>query len=117
MLKAGTLKHTRVKFLPANATSIYQPLDQGIIKNLKAYYQCHWLQFMVDHTLNNKDPLKQCNVLWAIRWSMAAWHKVEPQTIDNCFRKTTLFGLIYGPQLRPANYVEPIVNKLQEMTD
>ena len=37
------LQNTRVELLPANTTSLFQPLDQGIIKNLKALYQQYWL--------------------------------------------------------------------------
>ena len=28
----------KIQWLPANSTSVYQPLDQGIIMNLKTYY-------------------------------------------------------------------------------
>ncbi|KAJ5240486.1 DDE-domain-containing protein [Penicillium citrinum] len=36
----------RVLFFPANATSIYQPLDQGIIQNLKHHYRRKWMLWM-----------------------------------------------------------------------
>ena|SRR2546423_534752 len=53
---------------------------------------------MVDKTLDEKkDPLKEIHVLWAIRWIIEAWDEVDPQTIDRCFTKTTLFGPYYGP--------------------
>jgi len=34
----GKLKWTKVIFLPPNVTSEFQPLDQGIIRNFKAFY-------------------------------------------------------------------------------
>lgn len=37
----------KVLFLPANATSIYQPLDQGIIQNLKHRYRKKWMLWMI----------------------------------------------------------------------
>jgi DDE superfamily endonuclease/Tc5 transposase DNA-binding domain len=66
VLENRSLKNTRVEFLPPNCTSVYQPLDQGIIANFKALYRRYWLQFMVEHSLENRDPIKQMHVLWAI---------------------------------------------------
>lgn len=39
--EADALQNTDVIFLPPNATSICQPLDQGIIRPWKAYYHRH----------------------------------------------------------------------------
>ena len=36
-LEQVSLTNTKVKWLPPNATSIHQPLDQGIIQNWKAH--------------------------------------------------------------------------------
>jgi hypothetical protein len=36
---AQGLQNTLFIWLPANSTSIFQPLDQGIIRTWKAYYQ------------------------------------------------------------------------------
>ena len=47
----------RIEFLPKNATSVYQPMDQGIIANVKVYYRRKWLVFMVLATLDGRDPL------------------------------------------------------------
>ena len=33
--------------LPANSTSLYQPLDQGIIQSLKMHYRRRWLEYMI----------------------------------------------------------------------
>ena len=51
---------------------------------------------MVERTLEDEDPIKQMHVLWAIRWAIAAWKEVTPQTIEKCFIKSTLFGLREG---------------------
>ena len=34
-----TLHNIRFEFLPANTTSLIQPMDQGVIKNRKTYYR------------------------------------------------------------------------------
>ena len=73
---------------------------------------------MVEHTLENKDPIKQMHVLWAIKWAIAAWKEVTPQTIKNYFIKSTLFGLRENPQPRPCNYINPpILNELEQITE
>ena len=35
----STLKNIQLEFLPPNTTSLIQPMDQGIIKNLKTLYR------------------------------------------------------------------------------
>ena len=38
----------RVMYLPPNVTSIFQPMDQGIIRSLKCKYRQIFLQRMID---------------------------------------------------------------------
>jgi hypothetical protein len=61
------LQNIRLEFFPANSTSLYQPLDQGIIRNFKTFYRRYWLHYMAVKTLDWKNPLKEMNVLHAIR--------------------------------------------------
>ena len=72
---------------------------------------------MVEHSVQDQDPIKQMHVLWAIRWVIAAWKEVTPKAIDNCFVKSTLFGLREGPPPRPCNYIDPVINEVQEMAE
>ena len=60
------LTNTKVIFLPANATSVCQPLDQGIIKAWKAQYRKKWVRFLCNEYGQDKDPLKTINVLQTI---------------------------------------------------
>src|SRR6266487_4601294 len=110
-----SLQNTRVEFLLVNTTSLFQPLDQGIIKNLKALYWQFWLCFMVDISLSmNKNPVKEVNMLWACRWIVNAWNEVQPSTIDHCWCKSTLFGPYQGAQRRPTDYHD-IVHDIQQL--
>ncbi|PQM43556.1 hypothetical protein VC83_09683 [Pseudogymnoascus destructans] len=81
----------RIIWLPANSTSRFQPLDQGIIASLKAHYRRQWLEFMLVSFENNNDPLDFMSLHLALRWIIRAWyHDVTNTTIYNCFRKSTI---------------------------
>ena len=69
----------------------------------------------MEHSLQDQDPIKQMHVLWAIRWAIVAWKEVTPKAINNYFVKSTLFGLREGPPPRPCNYIDPVINEVQEM--
>ncbi|OXV07575.1 hypothetical protein Egran_04662 [Elaphomyces granulatus] len=75
---------------------------------------------MVHHSLDNADPNKLMNVLWAVRWSMAAWaDEVQSSIISNCWRMSSLLGPVYGPEPAPENEairdVQRLAAKLHEM--
>lgn len=81
----------RVMFLPANATSRFQALDQGIIQSFKAQYRKKWLKFMLEEWDAERDPLDTMNLLFSIRWALESWfHDVTNTTIYNCFQKSTI---------------------------
>lgn len=99
----------RICWLPPNSTSRFQPLDQGIIQNLKAYYRRYWLQYMIDCLEKGAQPVQAMNVHLALRWIFRSWFtNVSDTTIYNCFRKSTLVAapitLPVSPQ--PADLVQ-----------
>ena len=72
----------RIEWQPANATSMFQPLDQGIIQNTKHYYKRQYLWFLL-HCFEKK---------------------IQPWTIDrvpgaltiylaNCWRKSSCISM------------------------
>jgi len=81
----------RIIWLPANSTSQFQPLDQGVIQNLKVYYRKQWLEFIVNQIEHEIDPYDSVTVLNAIRWCIYAWvHYVSNSVIYSCFLKSTI---------------------------
>jgi hypothetical protein len=60
-------------FLPPNATSEYQPLDQGIINNWKTHVKKQFVLFMAKTFDKGKNLSEEMHVLRAIRWGVQAW--------------------------------------------
>lgn len=89
------LKNTTVIFLPPNVTSRHQPLDQGIIHAWKCHYLNKWLTYLIARADLGKDTMEEMEVLKAMRWGMTSWHlKVTETTIENCWIKSGLLGII-----------------------
>ena len=75
----------KVVFLPPNTTASTQPMDQGVIQNLKAHYR---KTYTLDHlcpALEKKQPL-QFTLLDALEVVTQAWQLVTPRTVARCFR-------------------------------
>ena len=85
------LTNTKLKFFPPNCTSKLQPLDQGIICNLKVHYRNKLLQRVlanIDEVATAAELVKAVNVLDAIHWIKQAWGLVTSDTITKCFIKS-----------------------------
>jgi hypothetical protein len=81
----------RICWLPANSTSRFQPLDQGIIQSFKAHYRRQWLSYMLGCFNTNHNPMDTMNLWLAVRWTVRSWNQyLSNTTIYNCFRKSTL---------------------------
>lgn len=80
-------------WLPPNATSVYQPLDQGIIQNWKAHVKKQFVSFMAKTFDDGKDLSKEMHVLRAIRWGISCWENdVTKETIQKCWIRSQCLG-------------------------
>ena len=80
------LKSIELVFLPPNTTSKLQPMDQGVIRSLKAYYKSLALQRLVVAIDKGKD-LPVFSILDAMKMLDLAWQEVKTSTVVNCFAK------------------------------
>ena len=78
------LKSIKQVFLPPNTTSITQPMDQGIIQNIKVHYRHLFVKRGLLPAMEKKEP-----VSWTLLDCLTAlkdsWNDVKPSTIQNCF--------------------------------
>ena len=89
------LKSIKLIFLPPNTTSKLQPMHQGVIGSLKAYYKALALQRLVVAINKGKDlpvflfffQFLLIFFLDAMKMLDLAWQKVKTSTIVNCFAK------------------------------
>lgn len=68
-------------------TSVVQPMDHGIIKNLKHYYQGLIVQSLPSDSLGSNKKGFKIDILQAARMCHNAWAKVTTTTIANWFKK------------------------------
>ena len=93
-----------VMFLPANTTSLIQPMDQGIIRNLKLNLHNHIYKDLIqsiDSTPLTKstaapvaDFYKKLNILDCINYLGKSWEQVKDSTMINCWHKCLVENLI-----------------------
>ena len=87
---AVRLQNVKLQFLPANTTSVCQPMDQGIIQTVKLKYRKRQLQHVLAEmevcaTKTGSQILKDITILQAIYWINSAWKEVKVETIQKCF--------------------------------
>uniref|UniRef100_A0A5S6Q2M8 DDE-1 domain-containing protein n=1 Tax=Trichuris muris TaxID=70415 RepID=A0A5S6Q2M8_TRIMR len=87
-----TSKNVAVKFLPANSTSLLQPLDQGAIQCIKATYTRLLFGKLCDTLHANPDCdltglWKRFSIADAIALIPEAVHEIKPRTISGCWKR------------------------------
>lgn len=108
-------QNIRIIWLPPNATSRYQALDQGIISTFKAYYRRQWLQFMLEEYELDRNPIKTMNIHLAIRWLLRSWNlDIQNTTIYNCFRKSTILQRPIQLPLPPPPKIDHLYQQVQQ---
>ena len=79
------LNNIQLVFFPPNTTVNSQPMDQGIIENLKRHYK----KLLLCRRLEAMDEGKEFKftLLDALHHARRAWEQVGKSTIRNCFAK------------------------------
>ncbi|XP_021356847.1 major centromere autoantigen B-like [Mizuhopecten yessoensis] len=92
-IAADKLSNFTFKLLPPKITSLIQPCELGIIRNLKCHYRQAVVKRVIDaidtsvSSVTANDLSRKMTVFDAIHLLTKAWKAVTPTTIKNCFRK------------------------------
>nr|XP_006006176.1 PREDICTED: tigger transposable element-derived protein 4-like [Latimeria chalumnae] len=109
------LRNINLVFFP-NTTRLIQPMEMGVIKNLKGHYRSLVaLRFMqtIDHWeyAHASQITRQVTLLDGIYMLQKAWNNVKASTLANCFRKA---GFIKTGMNVPSY---PLFDDLQVLAD
>jgi hypothetical protein len=81
--------NVRLAWFPSNTTSVSQPMDQGIIRNVKVHYRKLLMQSLLanmDCTSSSCELARTVWVLGEVIWISQAV-KLLPETATRCFEK------------------------------
>ena len=90
------LSNVRLAWFPPNTTSVYQPMDQGIIRNIGVHYRKLLIQSLLANmdctrTSSGSELATTVSVLDAVIWISQAVKKLIPETVTRCFEKAGFF--------------------------
>ena len=83
------LTNINLIFLPPNTTSALQPMDQGVIRSLKAHYRKKVVRLCIKAVESNK-LLPKISILQALKHLASSWNAVSEETTVNCFKKSDI---------------------------
>ena len=109
----SNLTNVQIVFLPPNTTSILQPMDQGVIRSLKAHYQGRVVRLLC-RALEKKEPCPKISILQSMKILADSWEVVTKETIINCFSKA---GITPAVQQAAIDYSDYPFKDLQERSN
>ena len=83
------LANINLIFLPPDTTPVLQPMDQGVIRSLKAHYQKKVVRLCIKAKESNK-PLPKISILQAMKRLVSSRNSVSKETLVNCFKKSDI---------------------------
>jgi len=89
------LKNIKLQFLPPNLTSALQPLDAGIIQNMKILARKFQVLSLIQSMNTGKhvsELSKELTLLDAIKFITKSWQMVTKDTIIKCFKKCGFYN-------------------------
>ena len=111
------LTNVQLVFLLPNTTSVLQPMDQGVIRSLKAHYRGRVIRRLC-RALGKTKTFPKLSILQAMKILVISWEAVSAQTIANCFKKAGITPEAQNAAITDAD--DPFFNhkeSLQQLHD
>lgn len=103
------LKMIKLCYMPPNLTSKIQPLDQGIIKSIKANFNEKKFTHIIEKIEAGEDVFssyKNITLMDAIFFLISSWNKISDTTIKNCFKHAEWEGNVEPTENFVDNKIE-----------
>ena len=111
------LRNVQLVFFPPNSNSVLQPMDQGVIRSLKAHYRGRVVRRLC-RALHKTKTLPKISILQAMQILVSSWEAVSAQTIVNCFRKTGITSEAQNAAITdPDDPFSDLKESLQQLHD
>ena len=95
------LSNTRIEWLPANCTSICQPIDMGIGQAFKLRYRKFLHEHMCNQVFADRHPTTGLDLMRVCVWLSRPWNSLNgSQTVQRCFIKAEF--IMTGEELIPT---------------
>ncbi|KAG5680584.1 hypothetical protein PVAND_010081 [Polypedilum vanderplanki] len=94
-----------VHYFPVKVKTLVQPMEQGIIRDMKLQYRYNLLVELINKNLSISEFHKQLSIKDAIRLIFEGWNSVSQENIQRCFSK-----IFPSPEATLNTSSEPIVS-------
>ncbi|KAE9326845.1 hypothetical protein PR003_g16149, partial [Phytophthora rubi] len=81
----------RLEFLPPNTTAAIQPMDQGVIAQLKAQVMDRQIEAVMQRFMAGEPDAHDIGVAEALQWCKEAWDSITPAVIQHCWQHAGLY--------------------------
>lgn len=106
-----------VQYFPAKVKTLIQPMEQGMIYDMKLHYRQQILTELINENLSIADFYKNFSVKDAVRLIASAWDQISIENIQKCFSKIfPIYDDVAVPE-SPATTIESFMDLISKIPE